>query len=57
MWQLKSEFNRDSQVNPWLDGHVTSPCERDSPENAKEFVIMSPHVMPHPIVSRVTSEP
>ena len=27
----------------------------DSHENVKEFVMMSPHVMLHPIVSRITN--
>ena len=27
----------------------------DSCENVKEFVMMSPHVMPHPIVSQITN--
>ena len=27
--------------------------QRDSPESVKEFIVMSPHVMPHPIVSRI----
>ena len=26
-------------------------CQHDSHENVKEFIMMSPHVMPHPIVS------
>ena len=26
-------------------------CQCDSCENAKEFVLTSPHVMPHPIIS------
>ena len=29
--------------------------QRDSPENAKEFIVTSPHVTPHPIVSRLES--
>ena len=32
---------------------VTRQCY--SRENAKEFVVTSPHVMPHPIVSRITN--
>ena len=29
--------------------------QRDSGENAKEFVVMSPHVMPHPIISQIVN--
>ena len=29
--------------------------QRDSRENAKEFVVMSPHVMPRPIVSQIVN--
>ena len=29
--------------------------QRDSCENVKEFVVTSPHVMPHPIVSRIVN--
>ena len=29
--------------------------QRDSRENAKEFIMMSPHVMPRPIVSRIAN--
>ena len=32
---------------------VTYQC--DSNENLKEFVMMSPHVMPHPIISRIAN--
>ena len=32
---------------------VTHQC--DSCENVKEFVVTSPHVMPHPIVSRIAN--
>ena len=28
-------------------------CQCDSHENMKEFVMMSPHVMPHPIVLQI----
>ena len=27
--------------------------QRDSHENMKEFIMTSPHIMPHPIVSRI----
>ena len=27
----------------------------DSRENVKDFVVMSPHVMPHPIISRIVN--
>ena len=30
-------------------------CQCDSRENVKEFVMTSPHVMPHPIVSQITN--
>ena len=33
---------------------ITYQC--DSCEYMKEFVMMSPHVMPHPIVSRIMNE-
>ena len=29
--------------------------QRDSCENVNEFILMSPHVMPHPIVSQITN--
>ena len=29
--------------------------QRDSRENPKEFVVTSLHVMPHPMVSRITN--
>ena len=29
--------------------------QRDSRENAKEFVMMSPHIMPRPIVSQIAN--
>ena len=29
--------------------------QHDSHENMKEFVMTSPHVMPHPIVSRIVN--
>ena len=29
--------------------------QRDSCENMKEFVLTSPHVMPHPIVSQIAN--
>ena len=29
--------------------------QRDSHENVKEFVVTSPHIMPHPIVSGITN--
>ena len=29
--------------------------QHDSHENVKEFIMMSPHVMPHPIVSQITN--
>ena len=29
--------------------------QRDSCENAKQFVVMSPHVMPHSIVSQIAN--
>ena len=32
---------------------VTCHCE--SCENVKEFVVTSPHVMPHPIVSQIAN--
>ena len=27
--------------------------QRDSQENVKQFIMMSPHVMPRPIISRI----
>ena len=30
-------------------------CQCDSHENMKEFIVMSPHVMPHPIVSQIVN--
>ena len=32
---------------------VTRQC--DSRENVKEFIVTSPHVMPHPIISRIAN--
>ena len=29
--------------------------QRESCENAKEFVVTSPHVLPHPIISRIVN--
>ena len=29
--------------------------QRDSYENMKEFVMTSPHVMPHPIISQIVN--
>ena len=29
--------------------------QRDSCENVKEFVVMSPHIMPHPFVSQIAN--
>ena len=29
--------------------------QQDSHENVKEFIVMSPHVMPHPIMSRIVN--
>ena len=29
--------------------------ECDSHENVKEFVMTSPHIMPHPIISRIAN--
>ena len=29
--------------------------QHDFCENAKEFIVMSPHVMPHPIISQTTN--
>ena len=30
-------------------------CQRDSHENAKEFIMTSPHVMSHPIILRIAN--